>query len=209
MVELEDYANDITTTRIKKVIQGYDFNGKQKEVLKEYSINITNLKKADKILEQYHEYKEDKQYSKVELTEKNGAITIIGEKTVSGKTEGIKGSFDFYKLGKPIFKQDENLNEEVGEQQIRNYIYYTETKTKLEREQIKDGKYLLDNYNETGYYFYYKKNKLTTLELDTLNIVIKPQEQYIIYADICLLDPEYMQEKNIIFKKIPRDITRF
>lgn len=209
MVELEDYANDITATRIKKVIQGYDFKGKQKETLSEYSINITNLKKADKILEQLNTYKEDKQYSKIELTEKGGAITIVGEKTVSGKTEGIEGEFDFYELGKPIFKKDENLNEEVGEQHIRNYIYYTETKTKLEREQSKDAKYLLDNHNETGYYFYYEKDQLTTLELDTLSIVIEPQEQYIIYADICLLDPEYMQKKNIIFKKIPRDITRF
>lgn len=209
MVELEDYADEITATRIKKVIQGYDFKGKQKETLSEYSINITNLKKADKILKQLDTFREDKQYSKVELTEKGGAITIVGEKTVSGKTEGIKGEFDFYELGKPIFKQDENLNEEVGEKEIRNYIYYTETKTKLEREQTEEGKYLLDNYNETGYYFYYERDQLTTLEIDTLNIVTEPQEQYIIYADICLLDPEYMQKKSIIFKKIPRDITRF
>ena len=37
MVELEDYADSITATRIKKVIQGYEFSGKQKETLKEYS----------------------------------------------------------------------------------------------------------------------------------------------------------------------------
>ena len=125
------------------------------------------------------------------------------------EVEATGGEFDFFELGKPIFKNDENLNEKVGEYQIRNYIYYTETKTKLQREQSKEGKYLLDNFNETGYYFYYEKDQLTTLEIDTLNIVIEPQEQYIIYADICLLDPEYMQKKNIIFKKIPRDITRF
>ncbi|MDO1498867.1 hypothetical protein Q2T40_00300 [Winogradskyella maritima] len=34
-------------------------------------------------------------------------------------------------------------------------------------------------------------------------------EQYIIYADNCLLPKEFMAKKNIIFKKIPRDITRF
>jgi adenine-specific DNA-methyltransferase len=209
LIELENYATTITSSRIKKVIQGYDFKGKKKEILAEYSINVTNLKRADKILKQFESFKKDKQFSKVELTEKNGLITIIGEKKVSGKTEGVGGEFDFYELGKPIFKLNDNLNEEVGEQQIRNYIYYTETKTKLEREQSKEGKYLLDNYNKTGYYLYYEKDHLTTLEIDTLNIVIITQEQYIIYADICLLDQEYMQNKNIIFKKIPRDITRF
>jgi hypothetical protein len=33
-------------------------------------------------------------------------------------------------------------------------------------------------------------------------------KQYIIYADNCLLSKEFLQQHNIIFKKIPRDITR-
>ncbi len=209
MVELEDYADSITATRIKKVINGYDFKGKQKEVLKEYSINITNLKKADKILEELDKFKNDEQFSKVSLEEKGGAIVIVGEKMVTGKTEGIGGSFNYYELGQPLFKADQNLNEVVGETNIRNYIYYTETKQPLKREQTPESKYLLDNFNNTGYYFYYEKETLTTLDLDTLHIVVDKQEQYIIYADICLLDPEYMLNKHIIFKKIPRDIKRF
>lgn len=209
MVELEDYADTITATRIKKVIKGYEFSGKQKETLKEYSINVTNLKKADRILKEYEDYKNDEQFSKVVLTENNGAISIVGEKMVSGKTEGIGGSFDFYELGQPIFKDNENLNEEVGEDKIRNYIYYTETKQPLTRPQSKDTKYLLDNYQDTGYYFYYEKDSLTTLDNNSLGIISELQEQYIIYADICLLDEQYMLNKNIIFKKIPRDIKRF
>ena len=209
MVELEDYADSITATRIKKVIQGYEFSGKQKETLKEYSINITNLKKADKIIKQYEDFKNDTQYSKVALTDDNGAISIVGEKMISGKTEGIGGSFDYYELGKPIFKDDENLNEEVGEDKIRNYIYYTETKQPLKRPQSKEAKYLLDNYQDTGYYFYYEKDSLTTLDNNSLGIISELQEQYIIYADICLLDEAYLLNKNIIFKKIPRDIKRF
>ena len=34
-------------------------------------------------------------------------------------------------------------------------------------------------------------------------------EQYIIYADNCVLDNSLMQKYHITFKKIPRDITRF
>lgn len=123
--------------------------------------------------------------------------------------EGVGGSFDYYELGKPIFKKDKNLNEEVEEDRIREYIYYTETKQYLKRQKEVDSKYLLDTYNGTGYYFYYEKEKLTTLGLDTLNIVTERAEQYIIYADKCLLDKEYMLAKNIVFKKIPRDIKRF
>lgn len=126
-----------------------------------------------------------------------------------GETEGTGGNFNFYSLGSPIFKEDNNLNEDVGEHEIREYIYYTETKQHLEREQKEEHKYLLDTYNDTGYYFYYEKDRLTTLSLETLNIVTERAEQYLIYADHCLLDKDYMLAKNIIFKKIPRDIKRF
>lgn len=123
--------------------------------------------------------------------------------------DGLGGSFDYFILGEPIFNENGNLNEVVGEHKIREYIYYTETKQHLEREQKEEHKYLLDTYNDTGYYFYYEKDRLTTLSLETLNIVTERAEQYLIYADHCLLDKDYMLAKNIIFKKIPRDIKRF
>lgn len=123
--------------------------------------------------------------------------------------EGIDGAFDYYVLGKPLFKKDGNLNEAVGEDNIRNYIYYTETKLPLTKERTKNNWYLLDNLNQTGYYFYYEKDKLTTLDLESLSIVKEKSEQYLIYADNCLLDKDYMLQHNIIFKKIPRDIKRF
>jgi adenine-specific DNA-methyltransferase len=126
-----------------------------------------------------------------------------------GKVAGTGGSFDFYELGQPLFKDSENLNEEVGENKIRAYIYYTETKQHLQRPQTPENKYLLDNYNDTGYYFYYEKDKFTTLSMETLNIVTEKAESYLIYADTCLLPKDYMLAKNITFKKIPRDIKRF
>jgi adenine-specific DNA-methyltransferase len=97
----------------------------------------------------------------------------------------------------------------ADEERIREYIYYVETKQKLVRKRKAEHFYLLDTYQDTGYYFYYEKEKITTLSLETLNIVTEKAEQYIIYADNCLLDKDYMVAKNIIFKKIPRDIKRF
>ena len=209
LVELEDYAEDITANRIKKAIRGYEYNGNKKTVLKSYSINLTNLKKSKKIIDEFELFKSNEKYSNVTIESENGNIAIIGEEIISGMTEGTGGSFDFYELGAPIFNQDQNLNEEVGEQKIREYIYYTETKQHLEREQVAEQKYLLDTYNNTGYYFYYEKDKFTTLSLETLSIVTEKAEQYLIYADHCLLEKEYLMAKNIIFKKIPRDIKRF
>ena len=59
-------------------------------------------------------------------------------------------------------------------------------------------------------YFFYEKNKATNLNYEFLSsLETKKNKQYVIYADTCLLSEEFMRKHNIIFKKIPRDITRF
>lgn len=126
-----------------------------------------------------------------------------------GELEGTSGSFDFYELGQPMFLEDGNLNEIVGTERIRKYVYYTETKNPLTGTKHKDNKYFLGKYNDTGYYFNYEPDEITTLDHAFLATMKIKAEQYVIYADNCLLTKDYMIKHNIIFKKIPRDITRF
>lgn len=123
--------------------------------------------------------------------------------------EGTGGGFDYYQLGQPMFADDGNLNELVGVEKLRQYIYYTETKTALVERKHKDNKYFLDKHNDTGYYFIYEPDTTTTLDREYLATMRTKAEQYVIYADNCLLTKEYMAKHNIIFKKIPRDITKF
>lgn len=128
----------------------------------------------------------------------------------SKKTEGTGGSFDFYELGLPLFDTNENLNEAVGIEKIREYIWYSETRTPfISPKAGNDNDHFLGAKDETAYYFVYDKNALTTLDYDALSNIKTKAGQYVIYADNCLLPKEFMAKNNIIFKKIPRDITRF
>lgn len=120
--------------------------------------------------------------------------------------KGTGGNFSYYKLGKPLFLDNELLNEDVGLGKIQEYVWYSETRTTY---QPQTENYLLGTNNNTAYYFYYKKNSLTTLDERFLRTLKTKAEQYIIYADNCLLDDKLMSKYNIIFKKIPRDISRF
>lgn len=123
--------------------------------------------------------------------------------------DGLGGEFDYYEIGEPLFRKDGNLNECIGIDKIREYIYYTETHDYLTRKQDSDYPYLLDYFNSTGYFFYYKPNEITTLSHDTLNIVPRKADHYVIYADVCTISNEQLAQMNITFKKIPRDINRF
>lgn len=126
-----------------------------------------------------------------------------------GHTEGKGGNFDFYALGQPLFLDDGNLNELVGIEKIRQYIYYSDTKNPLPTAKHKDNSYFLGKQHDTAYYFHYEPNALTTLDHAFLASMKTKAGQYVIYADNCLLTKEFMVQHHIIFKKIPRDITRF
>lgn len=128
-----------------------------------------------------------------------------GKETV----EGTGGAFDFYELGEPIFDENGDIKEDEQVEVLRRYIYFCETKKNLTRKPTPDNKYILDTYNNTGYYFYYEMGTYTTLSLDTLDIIKEKAEQYIIYADSCTLSRRELDERHIIFKKIPRDIQKF
>lgn len=151
LIEMEDYADSITSERIQKVIKGFD---------KELENNLA--------------------------------------------------SFDYYNLGLPLFDELQNLNEDVPTFKIREYIWYSETRSAYEAPKSStDNEYFLGTKDRTVYYFVYDKNALTTLDYDLLSTIKTKGEQYVVYADNCLLSKEFMAKNNIVFKKIPRDISRF
>ncbi len=150
LVEMEDYANTITTERVKRVINGY---GEDKKAV-----------------------------------------------------EGTGGDFTYYELGDSLFLDNGFLNESVGLDKIHQYVWYSETKEPYNKEK---ENYLLGAKNDTAYYFYYQKDSITTLDESFLRTIKTKANQYIIYADNCLLPQNIIDKYNIVFKKIPRDITRF
>ncbi len=154
------------------------------------------------------------------IEQEDYAETITAERVrrvMNGYGEGTKavaglgGGFDYYDIGEPLFFEDGNLNEEIGIEEIRKYVAYTENLLAENQLSIdnKHSPYVLGIQDETSYFFYYEKDRATTLDLEFLSkLKFRPKEM-VFYADICLLNKQQMQKYGIIFKKIPRDITRF
>ena len=142
------------------------------------------------------------------------ADTITAERVkrvIDGYGEGKKavdgtgGGFAYYELGEKLL-DGEYLNEEVGVEKIREYVYFTETKEKVTDKP--DEPYYLGMAFDTAYYFYYEKYKVTTLDWAFLETIKTKAAGYVIYADKCILTDEELEKYHITFKKIPRDITR-
>lgn len=150
LIELMDYADTITSERVKRVISGYG--------------------------------------------EGNKAV------------EGTGGSFSYYELGEPLLIKG-NINESVSTNKIREYVYFSETKENIP-ELSEDEPYRLGTHIGTTYYFYYEKDRITTLNREWLHSIKTKSEAYVIYADLCTLSEMELERFHITFKKIPRDITR-
>ena len=120
--------------------------------------------------------------------------------------EGTGGNFSFYDLGEPLLHGD-MLNENVGVEKIREYVYFTDTKASLP-ESHPDEPYFMGVHIGSAYYFYYEKQAVTTLNREFLHTVKTEADAYVIYADLCTLSEAELEKYHITFKKIPRDITR-
>ena len=120
--------------------------------------------------------------------------------------EGTGGNFSFYDLGEPLLHGDV-LNENVGAEKIREYVYFTDTKASLP-ESHPDEPYFMGVHIGSAYYFYYEKQAVTTLNREFLHTVKTEADAYVIYADLCTLSEAELEKYHITFKKIPRDITK-
>lgn len=120
--------------------------------------------------------------------------------------EGTGGNFSFYDLGEPLMIGD-MLNENVGVDKIREYVYFTDTKHPLPEAKPEEP-YFMGVHVNSAYYFYYEKHAVTTLNREFLHSVKTRADAYVIYADLCTLSDTELEKYHITFKKIPRDITK-
>ena len=120
--------------------------------------------------------------------------------------EGTGGSFSFYDLGEPLLIGD-CLNESVGPEKIREYVWFMETRAPY-APATGENPYYLGTCNYTGYYFYYEPEQVTVLDYPFLSTITEKSGSTVIYDDRCSIGADKLAQMGIVFKKIPRDISR-
>jgi adenine-specific DNA-methyltransferase len=130
LVEGEDYADRLTAERVRRAINGYAWEGTQRETLLEEKITFTQFKKADEWLAKVDAIKrregladagdtrkgdlveqatlpsdtapQRKRFDKIETKMDGGVLRVEGVKRVSERTEGLGGSFTYCTLGEAV-----------------------------------------------------------------------------------------------------------
>lgn len=215
LLEQDEKIMKTTQERVQKVISGYNYTGTKTERLYERKLTAQTLKRVAQHYEDakqvYDDAKASGNYDNVhQPTVKDNHLVVEADKHYAGYRDGLGGGFDMFDISEPIFKEDTKLlNEEVGETELRRYVYYTETHQPLTQTRSEKFPYWLDDYQNTGYYFYYEKDQLTTLSQETLGILKGRMEGgIVVYADLCSFSEEELLRMGITFRQIPRDIRR-
>ena len=219
------YENRQSAAELKKL--NLDFNYAKPIRLIEYLLTISQMEKDAIVLDSFagsgttthavlNMNKADGGHRKfilVEMMDYADSITAERVKRVikgygEGKNavEGTGGNFSFYDLGEPLLVGD-CLNEAVAPEKIREYIWFMETKQPY-APPSGGNPYYLGKHNSTGYYFYYEPQRVTVLDYTFLATITEKTSGTIIYADRCSITEDKLAQMGIVFKKIPRDISR-
>ena len=225
---ITDILNADASARMKEIFQAKVFDYAKPLELIEFFLRCVKTDKSSIILDSFagsgttahavlNLNKQDGGNRKFILVEmEDYAETITAERVRrvidgygEGKNavEGTGGSFAYYELGPELLK-DGFINEDVPEQTIREYLYYTETNHALPQSNNGHPAHL-GNFEGVAYYFLYNKDETTTLDATFLASISEKADRYVIYADNCIMPQKFLFDHDITFKKIPRDIRRF
>ena len=125
-----------------------------------------------------------------------------------GGTEGTGGDFTFCELGPTVMTGEGLINPRTPTERLMEYVWYTETRQPWAGSPTDASPWRLGEWNGTEYYFYYEPDRLTALDEAFLQTLPAGRAARVIYADICTLSAAKLKKYGVLFKKIPRDITK-
>ncbi len=128
-------------------------------------------------------------------------LNDYAESITAERVKRVGGEFNFYELGATLFDDDGFINAEIPREKIFDYVYFSETHKHFTPS---DEKFLLGVDGGIAYYFFDDEE----LNFDLLAKIRTRAAAYVIYAANCTLAETELDNFNITFKKIPRDVPR-
>jgi len=113
-------CKDSTYPRIQRVIEGYDFEGNEKELIFEEKLNLTKLRKADEIYANYLEARENNEdtYDALKGEFKDNTLKLFGIKKYDGLKDGIGGNLKYFKTTFVPAKSTDRNKEKLTKQSV-------------------------------------------------------------------------------------------
>ena len=214
LVEMEDYADRLTAERIRRVINGYPFDGTQKTELLREKITWSKLKNSHKLMknveaiENLHGHEYDNIRKQVEV----GELIVTGEKSVVERAEGLGGSFTYCTLGDPV-ELDKLLTGETLPpfEGLGAALFHMATNRALDPETVRESDSYLGEADGRHIWLIYKpdlawlKSSEAALTLTRARAFASaaPEKRHLVFAPARYVSQKMLVDQNIPVEFVP------
>jgi adenine-specific DNA-methyltransferase len=222
LVEMEDYADKLTAERVRRVINGYKFEGTQREELLREPITLTALKNAGALLEKANSFDllDKHRFDRIAKSVEDGALVVTGEKKVTEKVEGLGGSFTFCTLGEEMSMDRLLAGDRLPSfDALAKYVFYTATGRTLADvpKQKADGDGFIAETEFYRVHLFYKPEKkwlasndaaLTEQLVEKMLASNKEKKRLLVFAAAKFMSQKELTRQGVEFCQLPYAIHR-
>jgi DNA modification methylase len=217
LVEMEeDVAQNVAFQRLKRAVEGYEYEGSERETLMEKDIGVRQLKNGDQIYAESEEVKKqhEDEYDKIRREMDDGTFRLYGKKTIEDRKDGLGSGFRYYTLGPVIKTSDLLVSDDVTYDDLARHVYFAETGRAMPKDASPQPP-LVTTEDGTAIYLLYGTNTGdgqapagNVLTRDVLASLPTPGDvsTRIVYGEAHRLDEQELKERGIIFRQIPYDV---
>lgn len=221
LVECEDFADSLTAERVRRIINGYEFQGTVKEELLREKISWSNFSRERahrKILDQVQaiENLDSGEFDKIRKTIKDGELIVTGEKKIIDKAEGLGGGFTYYTLGDPLDLDKMLTGESLPDYaSIGAWLFHTATGEPLNHEGIRENDHYLGESAAFHVWLIYQpnrdflKSRDSALTLDFAKAIAKDKnKRHLVFASSRFVSNKTLSPLGVEFAPLPFALYR-
>ena len=207
LVEMQEYADCLTAERVRRVMNGYGFTGRQKTELMREKITWSKIK-SQKLSGEVAAIADlhGDEYDRVTREVKNGELIVTGENLVAERAEGLGGSFTYCTLGDPVeldkLLTGENLPPYAG---LGAALFHMATNRALATESLREADSYLGESGGQHIWLIYKpdldwlKSPDAALTLTRAKgfAATDPHKRHLVFAPARYVSQKMLAEQNV------------
>ena len=222
LVECEDYADTLTAERVRRVINGYEYQGTQREELLRAKITWSNFSRNNahkRLLGQVQslENLESARFDRIQKAIKDSELIVTGEKKITEKMEGLGGGFTYYTLGDPLDLDKMLTGEGLPDYaSIGAWLFHTATGEPMDLKKIKEKQSYLGQSEAFHVWLIYKpsldflKSSDAALTLTFAETIAKKKnKRHLVFAPARVAPNKMLLPLGVEYAPLPFALYRF
>jgi adenine-specific DNA-methyltransferase len=214
LVEMEDYADRLTAERVRRVINGYDFQGTQRTELLREKLNWRAIAKTADVVQKVEgiENLEGHRFDGIKKEIKDGELIVTGEKAVAERTAGLDGAFSYYTLDAPV-----ELDRVLSGETLPSYaaigaaLFHMATNCAINPTSVREDDFYLGEVESQHLWLIYRpdldwlktSDAALTLTRAKAFAAAKPSKRHLVFAPARFVSQKMLAEQNIPVEFVP------